>query len=578
MKKLIIILFLVPFITIGQSNYDSLLAEYSNAKMDTVRMEVAYKLGVHFHYLNLDSAQHYFENMLRLAQELQISKKEALALSSVGIIDLGRGDFELALKRNLESLAISSSIDDPYGVARANINLGIAYMDMGRYLTSMEYFIQSVKITENELAKNPDNEADLLSLSRSYGNIGTLHYYLGENGSGKASRIEYEKAIAILKKSLPLRDKLISSTNPSMQSAGAKDKSITYSNLGEIYILLEEHDSAMKYANEAIALYKKFDYLTGIPFCLSNIGKIYAAKGQYEESINSFNKSIEKFNELGFSNELAEVYGGLSNVYKNYANAKTTTSDNKKIYLQRALSYGLQGYMLSNNNTSVAVQKNIALSLKQLYELLGNEKEALKFANIYMAANDSLFSYNKIRALEDLEAKYQNELNQSKLEKQTLELEKKALIIAKKEKETMLWIWTFIAILLLVTIIIRQKYVKSVQEREAHINEINQLKQRVMAKIIAEKRTVSENSLVMLDKAKIEAAIDGNLNETDWKILNLCYQNPVITNKELADKVLRSLDGTGSSLRKMYRLFDIQGVKNKKVALVMLATQISNDI
>ncbi|MDG1475828.1 MAG: tetratricopeptide repeat protein [Vicingaceae bacterium] len=578
MKKLLFILLFSPLLVIGQSNYDSLFVEYSNSKTDTGKMELAYKLGVHFHYLNLDSAQHYFGSMLAIAQKKGDLKKESLAMSSLGIIDLGRGDFEMALKKNLKSLEISSGINDAYGVARANINLGIANMNMGRYQTSMGYFIQSVKITEAKLSKNPENEADLLSLSRSYGNIGNLHAYLGENGSGEASRVEYEKAIAILKKSIPLKDKLISSTDPSMQSAGGKDKSITYSNLGEIYYLLQEYDSAMKYTDAAMALYKEFDYPTGIPFCLSNLGKINAAKEYYGKSIANFKEAIETFDKLGFSAQLGESYGSLASVYRDYANTETTTKNNKTTYLKEALFFGLKGYALSIENTSVSTQKNIALTLKEIYEILGNEKEALKFANIYMAVNDSLFSNNKIRALEDLEAKYQNELNQSKLERQTLELEKKALIIAKKEKENMLWICAFIAILLLAAIVVRQKYAKSIQEREAHINEINLLKQRVMAKIIAEKRAINEDSLIMLDKAKIEATIDGNLNETDWKILNLCYQNPVISNKELADQVLRSLDGTSSSLRKMYRLFDIQGVKNKKVALVMLATKISNDI
>ena len=578
MKKLLFILFLAPLLTIGQSNYDSLLVAYSKAKADTDRIELAYKLGVHFHYLNLDSAQLYFESMLELAKEAGDFKKKALGISSLGNVDLAMGNYELALKKYLESLAISSSINDSYGVARAYINLGIVNMEMGRYNTSMGHFIQSVKISEAELEKKPENEAELLSLSRSYGNIGNLHAYLGENGSGGASRVEYEKAIAILKKSLPLKDKLISSTDPSMRSAGGKDKSITYSNLGEFYFLLQEHDSAMKYTNEAIALYKKFDYPTGIPFCLSNLGKINAAKGYYAKSIGNFKEAIEIFDKLGFTAPLGETYGSLASVYRDYANTEVTTKNNKTTYLKEALFYGLKGYALSIENASLSTQKNIALTLKEIYEILGNEKEALKFANIYMAVNDSLFSSNKIRALEDLEAKYQNELNQSKLEKQTLELEKKVLIIAKKEKENMLWISAFIAILLLAAIVVRQKYAKSVREREAHLNEINALKQRVMTKIIAEKRAVNEDSLIMLDKAKIEAAIDGSLNETDWKILNLCYQNPVISNKELADQVLRSLDGTGSSLKKMYRLFDIQGVKNKKVALVMLATQISNDI
>ncbi|MDG1477221.1 MAG: winged helix-turn-helix domain-containing protein, partial [Vicingaceae bacterium] len=66
------------------------------------------------------------------------------------------------------------------------------------------------------------------------------------------------------------------------------------------------------------------------------------------------------------------------------------------------------------------------------------------------------------------------------------------------------------------------------------------------------------------------------LNESDWKILNVIYRDPLILNKSIADKVNLSLEGTSSSLRKMYRLFHLTDSKNKKLALIMEAARISS--
>jgi DNA-binding CsgD family transcriptional regulator len=66
------------------------------------------------------------------------------------------------------------------------------------------------------------------------------------------------------------------------------------------------------------------------------------------------------------------------------------------------------------------------------------------------------------------------------------------------------------------------------------------------------------------------------INETDWNVLNILYEDPVISNKELADKAYLSVDGIGSSLRRMYEYFDIPNSKYMKIVLLLKAIKLSN--
>jgi hypothetical protein len=79
-----------------------------------------------------------------------------------------------------------------------------------------------------------------------------------------------------------------------------------------------------------------------------------------------------------------------------------------------------------------------------------------------------------------------------------------------------------------------------------------------------------------LNKEKLEKAIDKKINETDWNVLNILLDDPVISNKDLADKAYMSIDGIGSSLRRMYEYFDIPNSKYMKIALLLKAIKISN--
>ena len=78
-------------------------------------------------------------------------------------------------------------------------------------------------------------------------------------------------------------------------------------------------------------------------------------------------------------------------------------------------------------------------------------------------------------------------------------------------------------------------------------------------------------------REKIEHSISRKLNETDWKVLTILLEDPALSNKEIADKAYMSVDGIGSSLRRMYEYFEIKESKYKKISLLLEAIKSSNN-
>ena len=86
---------------------------------------------------------------------------------------------------------------------------------------------------------------------------------------------------------------------------------------------------------------------------------------------------------------------------------------------------------------------------------------------------------------------------------------------------------------------------------------------------------ILDSNKLELSKQKIDSHLNRVLNETDWRVLLILLDNPMVLNKEIAEKSNMSIDGIGSSLRRMYDYFEINQTKYKKVALIHKAVNIS---
>ena len=107
------------------------------------------------------------------------------------------------------------------------------------------------------------------------------------------------------------------------------------------------------------------------------------------------------------------------------------------------------------------------------------------------------------------------------------------------------------------------------------LQEIKLLKAETIVKMTSAKTQVDQ--LIALDKEKIEKALGASLNKTDWNILLSLYNNPAISNPEIAKEISLSVDGVYSSLKKMYRLFNVKkGNENQRIAIVINAVRMSS--
>jgi hypothetical protein len=126
-----------------------------------------------------------------------------------------------------------------------------------------------------------------------------------------------------------------------------------------------------------------------------------------------------------------------------------------------------------------------------------------------------------------------------------------------------------VAVFIFIIVILYQKHI-NIEKRTSLLNEIDKLR---AAKSGAQLVNPADYKL---SRSKIEKAIERRLNDTDWKVLQTIQSNPVISNAKIAESVYLSIDGIGSSLRRMYEYFGIQDSKYKKISLVMKSIEYSN--
>ena len=125
-----------------------------------------------------------------------------------------------------------------------------------------------------------------------------------------------------------------------------------------------------------------------------------------------------------------------------------------------------------------------------------------------------------------------------------------------------------LVVAMLVALILRMRTAQE-NKRQNLLDEIQLLKSSA--------RHMANPHFDSLDRERLEQSIGRTLNETDWKVLNLLLENPTITNVRLAEYACLSVDGIGSSLRRMYGFFNVQETKYKKIALLHSAITLSKE-
>ena len=562
-------------------NIDSLWALYKNAKHDTTRIILLNEeIGYYFESENPDTAVFFYNEALNIADK-GLSKKnddilrvkflvhKATSLRYIGFVKNGLGIYDEAIDFYLKSMNIYNEIIDKEstpnhifegkkGLASCNTSLGNVYSDQGNYEQAMEFYNNSLKLNTEVGDKRGiagcytnigsiytdmggfdkaiqhylksltylEKINDKKGISYCYNNIGNIHFFQNS----------YEKAIQYYLKSLKYKEEL----------GDLRGMSGCYNNLGIIYNAKKEHETAIDYYNKSLLITQKLGDISGSSACYSNIGQVYEAKGNFDMAIEYYQNALEIVEQIGDKNGLIVCYNNIGALNVLLANS----SIEKSTYLKKALEYGTKAYLLAKEINAIPRQREASHTIISAYKMMGDFEKAFEFAEIFIAANDSMFELEKTSSIADAEKKFESEKKQLQIEKLNKEKELQQSELLRQQEtgrqQKIIIVFVIAGIILIgvfaffvvqrLKVTRRQKLI--IEKQKAIVDEKNSLLNQQNEEIMAQRYEIeSQRDLVMSQKDHIE---EQKQKITDSINYALNIQQAVLPTGDYANKILGS--------------------------------------
>lgn len=262
--------------------------------------------------------------------------------------------------------------------------IGEQYFDSENYSIALDNFFTSLKFYEAKY--------DLHGIADASNSIGRVYYNM-EN---------YEEGLVYFSKALNYYGKIEDET-----SIGG-----VLNNLALIHYEIDSIDSAIVYYQKALLIKEKYDEKLSIAAIYHNLGLVYINQKNFSKAIESLVSSRKIFLELEHDRHAANTTNNIGRAY--YKNAQ----------YNEALEYFKKGLIEAKKlNSSFLIMDNYKYQA-DCYGKMGLFKSAYSFTNEYYSYKDSLLNIDKKKELAEIQAKYENEIE---------EQENKLL---KKENET----------------------------------------------------------------------------------------------------------------------------------------------
>jgi signal transduction histidine kinase len=342
------------------------------------------------------------------------------------------------------------------------------------------YFRIQAKFFSNQL----DNEAALLSLEKSISYYKKGSHSLGvvlsmlnkggvfyKKGATKEATQEFINALTIAEKK------------------GYKNEIASlYKNIGLIYYSQGKTKEALAYNNKALQVFISLKAKKNIADTYVNIGNCYFDDYQPQKALLNYNKALTISEEIKDSKTIAKLYNNIGSVYINdlqdtikgvnylldalkikkqannqndlmiqFNNIATVYMDMKKFDL--AQSYNDEAFKLAEKSGNLEE----LLHIYETYSLINSSKKDFKKAydyhKLYAKTKDSLLNIDNLKAVEEINTKYQT----AEKEKQLLQKE-----VETKKKTTTIIILSLLAVFISIVgfLIYRQQRLKNTQQKQ----------------------------------------------------------------------------------------------------------------
>lgn len=378
------------------SKIDSLKELISiNKNEDTIQIDNLLKLGDQYEFTIQDTALYYYSQALEIANKIPTKKFASKCLNYIGLIYSNKCEYSLALASFNQAISINKEIGNEESIGKNLINIGLVYKNKSNYPKALEYFQEALKINEEIGSKS--------TLAGNFVNIGLLYKELGNLDEALSF---YQKALIIYK-----------------ENGYIGHIAITVGNIGTIYHEQGDYDKAMKYYRKSLEGYQEIDYKTGIATCSINIGLLFQNQKKYSKALTHYQKSLSIYKKIGDKGNIPVCLIKIASLY-NYTHK-----------YEQAISIASQALTITKEIGDLRSQAEAYYIISEAKYGLKKYKSAIKYRDLWVEVNDSIFNSEKIEALADLKTRYETEKKEKQIIKQSVEIKKNKLEIKRQEIE-----------------------------------------------------------------------------------------------------------------------------------------------
>jgi len=307
LKKIVILncLLALGFICRGQDDIDS-LRKILNTKIsnDTSKVDLLNQIAKAYEGTDANNTIFYASQAKSISETISYKRGIAMSCKIEGVGHYILGQYLETVDDWEKSRAYFDSIGDRNNISLILSNLGAVYTTNGDEAKSLDYYLQSLKVAEDI--------NDTVRIIAAENNIGVL-YMLKKN--------TYNKALQYFLDAMALSEK-----TKDKQNIGS-----TCVNLGELYFSMGDNTKALYYYNKSA---KAFENTEDLSYTLNDIGKLYAAKGDFEMAKKYHDQAYAIAKKLSVQLDMSKSLLGLGYVYasqKDYANALASYQEAESI-------------------------------------------------------------------------------------------------------------------------------------------------------------------------------------------------------------------------------------------------------
>ncbi len=332
-----------------------------------------------------------------------------------------RSNYTDAIKYHQLALELSNNINDTVLLAELYNQTGVVYRRIDENALAIDMHLKAMNFAEQT--------KDTFNISVALNGIGNVNL-----GFGK-----YHSAIEYFKKSMAL----------SKNSKNMLGIAINTNNIGEAYLQMGKADTALVYFLQSLDYNISISSRLGQSICYNSISDAYLAMGKPTIALDFAIKSLRINRELG---DLIYVAVSLARVGKTYYMLGDYT---------KALSFLNEGLQLAIRIDSKFQAEECSGLMSKVYDARKNSSKALEYYKLRFAYKDSLVNEKNLHHVSTLEALFEAEKKQKRIDELNSKTETQKNEIAQ-QKLTITGILSVIIMgLLLFIVVIRQNRLKN---------------------------------------------------------------------------------------------------------------------